>query len=92
MEEKIKGTKKFLMDKLEMPREIILNLPKITVYGDNEISIENHRGIILFEKDNVKLNSTIGIIRLQGADFEILYMGGSTLVLSGRFKGIVYEG
>lgn len=92
MEEKIRGTKKFLMDKLEMPREIVLNLPKITVYGNNEISIENHRGIILFEKDNVKLNSTIGIIQLHGVNFEILYMGGSTLVLSGRFKGIVYEG
>lgn len=92
MEDKFRGTKKFLTDKLELPREIVLDLPKITVYGNNEITIENHRGIILFEKENVKLNSTIGIIRLQGENFEILYMGGSTLVLSGRFNGIAYEG
>ena len=92
MEDKIKGTKRFLTDKLELPREVVLNLPKITIYGDNEIQIENHRGIILFEKDEVKLNSTVGIIFLKGIDFEIIYMGGSTLVLSGRFKSIEYEG
>ena len=92
MEDKLHRTKEVIAEKLELPRDILLNMPKITVTGDNEITIENHKGVILFEQNEVKINSNLGLISVCGGDFEILFMGGSTLTLSGKFKSIVYEG
>ena len=57
MEDKLKKRKKVLVDKLEMPKEIVLDVPRITVIGRNEITIENQKGILIFEKNQIKINS-----------------------------------
>ena len=92
MENKLYRTKEIIAEKFNLPRDIMLDLPKITIISDNEITIENHKGVVLFENKEVKINSNVGLISISGRDFEILFMGGSTLTLSGKFESVVYEG
>ena len=92
MENKINKTKEELARRLNFPKEIIMDLPRITIIGDNEIDIENHKGIVLFEESEVKINSKVGFIVIKGSGFEILFIGGSTITISGNFKSIEYEG
>ncbi|WP_392486598.1 sporulation protein YqfC [Haloimpatiens sp. FM7315] len=92
MLKKINSTKEIIAGKLDLPRDVVLNLPKITIIGDNEITIENHKGIVLFEDKVIKINSSIGVISIEGRNFEIFFIGGNTITLSGKFKSIVYEG
>lgn len=92
MEDKVYRTKQNIAEKLDLPRDIILNMPKITVTGGNEIVIENHKGVVLFGENQVKINSGVGLISIHGERFEILFMGGSTITIGGKFKSIVYEG
>jgi sporulation protein YqfC len=92
VEEKLYKTRENIAEHLELPRDIILNIPKISITGDNEITIENHKGIILFEDKQIKINSNVGLISIQGTGFEILFIGGSTLTISGKFRSINYEG
>lgn len=87
---KLQNATERLADKLDIPREVIMDIPKITVVSNNEITIENHKGIILFEKEMVKVKSSIAIITILGGDFEIIFVGGSTIVLTGKFKSIEY--
>lgn len=91
MEGKIKKTKEALSRTFDMPEDITMDLPKITISGNNEIIIENHRGVKVFSQNQVIVNSTVGLIKVDGYDFEILFMGGDTIVISGRFKNLVYE-
>ncbi|HAG44318.1 MAG TPA: sporulation protein YqfC, partial [Clostridium sp.] len=44
----------------------------------------------LFEKEVVKVKSSIAVITILGEDFEIIFVGGSTIVLTGKFKAIEY--
>lgn len=92
MRGKLYRTKQKIVNTLDLPRDIILNMPQITVTGDNEIIIENHRGVVLFGEDQVKINSGVGLISIHGSRFEILFMGGSTITIGGKFKSIAYEG
>ncbi|WP_102400155.1 sporulation protein YqfC [Haloimpatiens massiliensis] len=92
MEKKMYSAKERFADKLELPRDVVLNLPRITVLGNSEITIENHKGIVLFEDEIIKINTTIGVITIEGSNFEILFIGGNTISLSGKFKNIVYGG
>jgi sporulation protein YqfC len=92
VEDKFNKTKQNIADRLDLPRDIILNMPKITVTGDNEIIIENHKGVVLFGENQVKINSGVGLISIFGSRFEILFMGGSTITIGGKFKSIAYEG
>jgi len=91
MKERIEKTREILVEKLDLPKDVMLNLPKITIVGDNEITIENHKGIILFERTIIKINTKVKIVNIEGEDFEILYIGDSTITISGKFKSIRYE-
>ena len=91
MDNKINSAKEVLAKRLDFPKEIILDLPKITITGDNEIDIENHKGIMLFEENEVRINSRVGFIVIKGSRFEILFIGGTTISISGNFKSITYE-
>ncbi|WP_333860102.1 sporulation protein YqfC [Clostridium sp.] len=92
MGDKMYNTKRNIADKLDLPRDIILNMPQIKITGKNEIVIENHRGIVLFDENQIKINSGVGLISIYGSKFEVLFMGGSTITIGGRFNSIVYEG
>lgn len=91
MEEKFQKGKEKILNKLDFPSDISLDLPKIIVIGDREVTIENHRGIIFFETNMVKINSRIGAIVISGRDFEILFIAETSITISGVFKGISYE-
>lgn len=91
MEEKINKGREMLVDKFDLPAEIVMDIPKIIITGNKEITIENHKGISNFEKNLIKVNSKVGNINIEGSDFEILYIGGSTISIIGKFKAIIYE-
>jgi sporulation protein YqfC len=88
---KLDTTKEIFADKLELPRDIVLDLPKITIIADNEISVENHKGILLFEEDKIRIKSKVGVISIEGEEFQVLYLEGSTVTVSGNFKAVRYE-
>lgn len=91
MQDKIEKTREILAQKLDLPKDVMLNMPKLTIIGNDEITIENHKGIILFERNIIKINTKIKPISIEGEDFEILYIGDATITISGKFKGITYE-
>ncbi|SHI37640.1 sporulation protein YqfC [Clostridium cavendishii DSM 21758] len=91
MEDKLNEVKGIMAEKLELPRDIVMNLPKITITGDSEITIENHKGIICFDKERIKVNTKIGIITIEGKEFEILFIGGSTVTIGGKFEFVDYN-
>ncbi|MFT8348649.1 sporulation protein YqfC [Clostridium saccharoperbutylacetonicum] len=91
MEEKFQRGKEKMLDKLDLPSDISLDLPKIIVIGNREITIENHKGIIFFETNMVKINSRVGAIIISGENFEILFIAETSITISGLFKGISYE-
>lgn len=91
MQEKFEKSRNVIAEKFDLPKDIVLNLPKITIIGNNEITIENHKGIILFERDIIKINTKVKVINIEGENFEILYIGDSTITISGRFKSVSYE-
>lgn len=92
MEEKFQKGKEKILNRLDFPSDISLDLPKIIVVGNREITIENHRGIMAFETNMVKINSRIGAITINGEKFEILFIGETTITISGIFNRISYEG
>lgn len=92
MEGKLNKGREIIVEKFDLPKDVVLDIPKILIIGDREVTIENHKGIIAFERNIIKINSRFGPITINGQNFEILYIGSSTTTISGKFKSIVYEG
>ena len=77
-----------LIEKAEIPKEIALNLPKITIIGNTEIYIENVKGVIEYTETQVRINSTIGVINLSGNNFKIIDITTEEIYVSGRIKSL----
>lgn len=92
MENKIFKIKEKLADKLDIPRDILLNMPKITVIGNEEITIENHQGILKFCEEFIKIKCCYGNMYVNGDNLQIIFISGKTIVLGGKFKSVEYEG
>lgn len=85
------GIKNVMIDKLDIPREIIKNSYRIVVEGNELVTIENHKGILKFDEGQVVIKIDEGTLVMNGVGFTIVYISGNTLKISGMFKGVNYE-
>lgn len=90
MESKFNRGKEIIVEKLDLPKDVLLDVPKIIVIGRNEVTIENHKGILIFERDKIKINTNMSPIEIKGSQFEILYIAASTITIKGYFDSIEY--
>lgn len=90
MESKFNRGKEIIVEKLDLPKDVLLDVPKIIVVGRNEVTIENHKGILVFERDKIKINTNMSPIEIKGSQFEILYIAASTITIKGYFDSIEY--
>jgi sporulation protein YqfC len=70
----------------ELPYELVLNLPKITIIGDMQAVIENHKGIIEYENDIIRINSSIGMIKITGEKLTIKNIMAEEIIILGSIS------
>ncbi|MDI3477506.1 MAG: hypothetical protein PWQ59_1031 [Thermoanaerobacterium sp.] len=76
--------KEGILNLVDFPKDVLLNLPKITVIGNTQITVENHRGIIEYIPERIRINSTIGMIRISGKNMIINSVMTEILVITGK--------
>ena len=55
--------KKELSAAFEIPGEVVLNMPLISLKGREEAVVENYSGIIEYSTEKIRLNTTAGIFK-----------------------------
>lgn len=70
MRKKDRGAAK-IAEALDMPLDVICDIPRTEIMGNTEISIENFRGILDYNESCIKINTTIGIIKIEGDELYI---------------------
>lgn len=88
---KMKKIKEKISDILELPKDVVLNLPKITLVGDVQLYIENHRGILEYNRERVKIKTNLGEIIISGSDLKIKTVMFEEIIVEGSIKGIQLE-
>lgn len=73
-----------IVDAIDMPKEVLLGYPKITIMADKEVTIENYKGILEYENNIIRLNTTMGIVAIEGEDLDISSITDTDIALSGR--------
>lgn len=77
---------------LDIPRDLIMDLPKLTVVGDLQISIENHRGIVVYTSEQVRINTTIGELEVTGNDLTLRNILPDEIMLEGKIRSVTFKG
>ncbi|SNX55245.1 sporulation protein YqfC [Thermoanaerobacterium sp. RBIITD] len=80
--------KEGILNLVDFPKEVLLNLPKITVIGNTQVTVENHKGIIEYIPERIRINSTIGMIRICGKNMVINSVMTEIIVVTGKIVSI----
>lgn len=87
-EDKIYNIKENVSNALEIPKDILLDLPRITLIGNLQVSIENHKGIIEYSNEYIRVKIKDGIIKVSGMDLIIKTIITEEIIISGKIASI----
>ncbi|MCL1820974.1 MAG: sporulation protein [Oscillospiraceae bacterium] len=73
---------------LDLPADIVADLPRISIIGGGEILIENHRGILLYNDTDIHVGGGKVVIKLHGHRMCVGAMNSNELSIKGKLLGI----
>ena len=76
---------------LEMPQEVYTDTPKITITGFNEMIIENFKGILEYEDYYIRINTSLGIVNINGFELKLENMTNDDIKVNGKVESIDIE-
>jgi sporulation protein YqfC len=85
---KLLALKAAISEALDLPGEITLDLPKIIIIGYSQMLIENHRGVIEYTPKKIRLNSGIGVIKIEGTDLNLKSIATDDIIVTGKIKTV----
>ncbi|WP_066636509.1 sporulation protein YqfC [Desulfolucanica intricata] len=83
-----KRVKQRVSDLLEIPNDIMLDLPKIVLVGNLQVFIENHKGIVEYSPEVIRINVGEGEVVVTGEELMLRNILMDEICVEGRIKGL----
>lgn len=81
-----KGIREKIAEITEIPKDFMMNMPRITLLGNRELHIDNYKGLLEYTNELISVASTNKIIVVKGNGLIItriveksVYIGGNIL-------------
>lgn len=75
----------------ELPEEVVLGLPKVTLIGRVQVLIENHRGLKEYAPGSLRVRTAQGTLAVSGKRLAIASIGTDEIVLEGDIECVRFE-
>ncbi len=81
---------KAMAELLEIPGDLVLDLPRLTITGRNELYLVNHKGIIEYSTVRMRINLSRGFLEVDGKNLEIQALMPDEMRVLGEISSIKY--
>lgn len=76
---------------LMLPPDVIAGAPIITLNGRNSISVENHKRILEYTCDKIRISTKINCLCIEGRNLKISFYTKEELKILGLIHKVYYE-
>jgi sporulation protein YqfC len=80
----------WIQENMELPADVMMDLPRITMIGQIHIYIENHRGLLTFSDTEIRLLLKQGQLLVKGDSFVIRTILPEEILLEGKISQVLY--
>ncbi len=87
----IKSLKERLAEAIDMPKDILSDCGKITVYNDNQMIVENYKGIIEYTEKLIRIKIFSGVLNIEGNLLTISAVTDTDVLIDGKFLNVRWE-
>lgn len=74
----------FFAEVFEMPEELAMDLPRITLIGNIKLSVENHKGIMEYSEHEIRLRVNDGFLAAKGNNLALKNISPDEVLLQGE--------
>jgi sporulation protein YqfC len=85
-----KDLKARIADASGVPKDVVLGVPLVTVIGQNEVCVENYRGILEYTDKLIRIQTKLGKIHVLGRGLQIQYYNNDEMKITGHVMTIEY--
>lgn len=79
------------LDRL-FPKEVTSNVPLLTLTGTESLHVEQHRGLIAYQPEEITLRTTCGLLHIAGEDLRFSSYASSEAMICGRISSVTFDG
>ncbi|ENH97508.1 hypothetical protein J416_05838 [Gracilibacillus halophilus YIM-C55.5] len=80
-----------LQQTFDLPSEVTLELPRITMVGSIHAYIENHHGLLVFQDQELRVKVYGGFVRIKGERFVLKMMIEQEILLEGTINEVTFH-
>ncbi|MFB6465765.1 sporulation protein YqfC [Cytobacillus sp. Hz8] len=80
----------WMTKQMDLPQDVMMDLPRITMIGQIHIYIENHRGLIAFSDKELRLLLKQGQLLIKGKTFVIKTILPDEILLEGKIDQVLF--
>ena len=80
-----------IVKKLDIPEDIIFDIPRITMMANKEIRIENFTSVLEYATDKIALRAKNTVIELYGSELNINLITDEEISVSGLFVSVNFS-
>lgn len=73
---------------LDLPADAVAGLPRLSLVGDRELLVENHRGILAYGTQEIHIGGGRLVIRVRGDGLQLRAMNETELLITGQIFGV----
>jgi sporulation protein YqfC len=90
-QESRKSLGQFFASYLEIPRDLALNLPRIVLFGDMQVIVENHLGIIEYTSGTVRVSTGVGELVIAGQELTLRAIHQEEIAVEGKIASLSFR-
>lgn len=91
MQSRKRGRLQKLAGLLEIPQDIVMDLPRITMLGNKQLLIENHKGIIEYTSSLIRIKLNQGELIVTGTDLTLGNLQVEQILVEGTVGELKYD-
>ena len=88
MEEHRRGLLERTAEALDLPGDVVAGLPHIELTGNRELRMENHKGILAYGGEEIRISGGKLEITVRGRELELRAMNAGQLFITGTIQGV----
>ncbi|KYD22439.1 MAG: sporulation protein YqfC [Caldibacillus debilis] len=82
--------RKWIAKQLDLPEDVMMNLPRLTMVGQIHLYIENHRGLLSFSDSEIRVRLSRGQLLVKGSSLVIKAILPEELLLEGMIEHVIF--
>ncbi|HBT46683.1 MAG TPA: sporulation protein YqfC [Peptococcaceae bacterium] len=85
---RLRTTETGLVQFFDLPPDVVMDLPRLTLVGNSRLVVENHRGLLVYTRDSIRIKVSTGEITVDGVDLILRAIRPEALVVEGNITQI----